>query len=86
MANWYVYSGWGDPFLSPNYRLVTTKPACTVGSQICCIYLNSNDVIPPQFNGTDNMVTYIANALLTQVPQPTGVGVKRFVYLRGPVS
>lgn len=86
MANWYGYSGWGDPFLATNYRLIHIKPTCTVGEEICAIYLNSNTVIPGQFNGSDGMVTYIAHALITQSPQPTGIGVKAFVYLRGPIS
>ncbi|NQX37622.1 hypothetical protein SAMN05421820_103384 [Pedobacter steynii] len=83
MAKWYAYSGNGDPFLSPNYRATTVKPICTTGEEICAIYLSDNDEIPAQFDG---MTTYIANALVTLVPQPTGVGVRRFVYLRAPIS
>ncbi|WP_342328702.1 hypothetical protein [Pedobacter sp. FW305-3-2-15-E-R2A2] len=83
MANWYAYTGVGDPTLSTSYRLSSVKPSCNLGVQICTIYLNQTDAIPSAFDG---VTTYIANALATQTSQPTGAGVKRFVYLRGPIS
>ena len=84
MANWYSYTGVGDPTLVASYRLATVKPTCQAGEEICAIYLNQTDPIPSAFDA--GVQTYIANALATLIPQPTGVGVKRFVYLRGPVS
>ena len=83
MANWYAYTGVGDPTLSTSYRLSSLKPSCVAGEEICAIYLNQTDAIPSAFDG---VTTYIANALATQTPQPTGALVKRFVYLRGPIS
>ena len=80
MANWYAYTGVGDPTLSTSYRLSSIKPACTgVGPSICAIYLNQTDSIPSTFDG---LSTYIANALLSLTAQPTGVGNKRFVYVK----
>ena len=84
MANWYAYTGIGDPTLSTSYRLSSTKPTCvSTGLDICAIYLNQTDAIPAAFDGVS---TYIANALLTLTAQPTGAGVKRFVYVKAPVS
>ncbi|WP_342328700.1 hypothetical protein [Pedobacter sp. FW305-3-2-15-E-R2A2] len=79
MANWYSYTGNGDPTLATSYRLSTVKPVCNLGVQICAIYLNQNELVPNAFNG---VATYIANALVTLTSQPTGGGIKRFVYLK----
>lgn len=49
MANWYVYTGNGDPTLSANYGLLSIKPTCTTGEEICAICLNSNTVVPNDF-------------------------------------
>jgi hypothetical protein len=68
MANWYSYIGIGDPTNSTSYRLSSVKPNCNLGVQICAIYLNQTDQIPSGFNGIS---TYIANALATQIAQPT---------------
>jgi hypothetical protein len=79
MANWYIYTGVGDPTLSTSYRLSTIKPTCTgTGGQICAIYLNETDPVPPSINP---VITYIANALGALSSQPTGA-VKRFVYVK----
>ena len=84
MANWYTFTGCCDGvFDESKYRLSTVKPTCQVGKEICVVYLNQNSNIPSSLSTVE---TYIANALATQIPQPTGVGVKRFVYLRGPAS
>jgi len=83
MANWYAYLGTGDPTLAANYRLSSAKPSCTTGEEIGSIFLNQATAIPTTFDGVSN---YIANSLVTQIPQPTGVGVKAFVYLRAPIS
>jgi hypothetical protein len=80
MANWYAYLGFGDPTLPTSYRLMNFKPTCTgVGGQICAIYLNDTNAIPSAFNGVS---IYISNALGTLTAQPSGVGQKRFVYVR----
>ena len=83
MANWYVYIG-GDPTLTTSYRLSTVKPSCVNGEQVCDIYMNQTDGVPVTFD--NNLTTYIANALATQTAQPTGIGVKRFVYMKGSIS
>ena len=83
MANWYAYTGIGDPTVASSYRLTSIKPSCLTGEEICAIYLNQSAAIPSTFDG---VTTYIANALATQSPQPSGLLVKPFVYLRGPVS
>jgi hypothetical protein len=85
MPNWYAYIGVGDPTLSTSYRIVSVKVACTPsGVVICAIYLPGNDVYPDGFD--QRTLLYIANTLATQIAQPTGPGVMRFVYLKGPTS
>lgn len=79
MANWYSYIGVGDPTVASSYRLTSLKPTCLTGVEVCVIYLNQSSSIPSAFNG---VTVYIANALATQIPQPTGILVKPFVYLR----
>ena len=83
MANWYAYLGFGDPLNPANYRLSSIKPSCFVGEDLCAILLDQTNYIPCDIEPVD---LYIKNALITQFPQSTGIGVKRFVYMRGVVS
>ena len=86
MANWYTFINCCDGALTAtNYRLSTVKPSCLTGKEICSVYLNDTNPTPSSAQ-LAFVVTYISNALATQSPQPTGVFVKPFVYLRGPVS
>lgn len=83
MANWYAYTGVGDPLISINYRLVTVNPTCPVpGEQICAVYLDQKGKIPESLEGVEN---YIANALVTYASQPNEIGQKRFVYVKSQI-
>lgn len=80
MANWYGYTGIGDPFIASSYRLITVGPNCTSGTcKICAIYLNDTSTVPSYIDS--NVLLYIGNALASQFSQPPGVA-KRFVYLK----
>ncbi|WP_342328703.1 hypothetical protein [Pedobacter sp. FW305-3-2-15-E-R2A2] len=84
MANWYSFGGCCDGVYDRNnYRKTSVKPSCNLGINVCAIYLNDTADLPSAITLVE---LYIANALATQTAQPIGVGVKRFVYLRGPVS
>lgn len=65
---------------------MTIKPTCvSTGVNICAIYLNETTAVP----STDieaAVQLYMANAVATLTAQPTGVGIKRFVYVKGPIS
>ncbi|WP_342328699.1 hypothetical protein [Pedobacter sp. FW305-3-2-15-E-R2A2] len=82
MANWYAFNGSGSPGSPLNYMLSANKPSCVTGTKICAIYLDQSVAIPTSFDAGSPMQTYLANALLSLVSQPLGVGVKRFVYLK----
>lgn len=80
MANWYTYTGVGDPTSTSSYRLVSIKPTCvTGGCKICAIYLDDNTAVPSDIEST--VLAYMANALITGSSQPGGAA-KRFVYVR----
>jgi len=79
--SWYSYNGTGDIFLAYNYRLMTDKPGCAVGTVICAIYAPDGGRTPVS-PLPDSIQTYLSNARSTLVPQPQVVGSKKFVYLR----
>lgn len=81
---WYVYNGIGDPFVATNYRRVSTKPQGRIGGhEILAIYttLNGNN---PKSPLSSNITQYIANALVSGLPQPPIYKPhhKSFVYLK----
>ena len=84
MANsWYAYMGQGkDPLVPASYRRVTVDPLCLNGTDVCAIYLLGQTSTTPSAPFTTNMLTYITNGLSTFTAQPTGGGVKYFVYLK----
>jgi hypothetical protein len=77
---WYTYIS-GDPRVAGSYYLSTMTPTCLTGTQICAVFITDTNQIPSQAN-LDPRLQNISNALMTQVPQPTGIGVKRLVYLK----
>lgn len=79
MANWFGYTGTGDPNLPGNYIQVDVKPSCDSGCMVCAIYLNDNTQVPSSI--PSNIKVYIANAGVTLVSQPA-YGAKRFVYMK----
>lgn len=87
MANsWYAYLGQGkDPYVNTSYKRVTIDPLCLNGCTICAIYLLGETLNPPSILSvtTLNMQKYITDSLVAQSPQPNGLGVKHFVYLKG---
>ena len=76
---WYTYTG-GNALEPSSHFRSSTKPSCLTGPSICAIYAPSCDISPSPFS--QNMQNYISNALTTQVPQPSGVGNKKYVYLK----
>ncbi|MDO7743209.1 MAG: hypothetical protein MUP99_05525, partial [Pedobacter sp.] len=56
-------------------------PGCAVGTVICAIYV-PNGGRTPISPLPDSIQQYLSNARSTLVPQPQGVGLKKYVYLR----
>jgi hypothetical protein len=85
MANsWYSYLGQGkDPLVPASYRRITVDPLCLDGIDICSVYLLGQTATTPALPFTTNILTYITNGLSTISAQPSGAGVKHFVYLKG---
>ncbi len=68
--NWFAYDGRGNPNLPASYARANVEPNCTGGCNICAIYLNDESLGNP--GSLAEVQDYISNALITQVPQPTG--------------
>lgn len=82
--SWYGYIGGptGDPRLASDYTIITGKPACITGPNVCAIYAPGLDLSPNAPLST-NMLLYISNARVSGVPEPQSpTGTKRYVYLR----
>ena len=79
--SWYSYNGTGDIFLANNYRLMTDKPGCAVGTVICAIFAPEGGRTPIS-PLPESIQTYLSNARATLVPQPQGIGSRKYVYLR----
>jgi len=77
---WYSYVG-GNELEPSSYFRSTIKPSCLTGPNICAIYAYNGDTNPSAFS--QRLQDYISNALINQTPQPSGPGVKKFVYLKG---
>jgi hypothetical protein len=81
---WYSYIGAaGGELTAGNYLPTDLKPTCMEGSaNICAIYALSD---PPRYGLTPvpfsiNLVRYIATAKATNLAQPVGIGVKKYIY------
>jgi len=81
MANWYAYVS-GDPRVAGSYYYSAIKPSCLTGEKICAVYLDDTSTTAPAQVKLDPVLPDISAALMTQVPQPQGVGVKILVYLK----
>lgn len=69
MANhWFAYDGVGNPYVPASYLRTNIAPNCDGGCKICAVYLDDNSLGNPSTLGP--VLTYIANALITQVAQP----------------
>lgn len=77
---WYTYVS-GDPRVANSYYLSGALLTCQTGSQICAVFLNDTNPVPAQAN-LDPQLQNISNALMTQIPQPTGIFNPRTVYLK----
>ena len=83
--SWYNFVGGptGDPRLSSDYSIITIKPSCLSGANLCVIYAPSGD-ISPITPLSINLLNYISNARVSGVPEPQfPTGAKKFVYSRG---
>lgn len=80
MANWYAYNDFEDPMLPGSYYLVDTIPNCVLGGcKLCAIYLDQSASVPAVL--PRSVRVYIANALISLVPQPSE-GDLQFVYVK----
>jgi hypothetical protein len=70
---WYVYI-YGNPLNPESYQLVTVTPRCVNGKNICAIYADGYEGQP--FDFSNKLITHIANAIATGLPQPAGADPK----------
>jgi hypothetical protein len=78
--SWYFYLG-EDPLNSDNYYRVKAHN-CLCGNRICSIYALGGET-HPSAPLSRNLLTYIKNALATQMIQPSiPYDAKKYVYLR----
>jgi len=83
---WYAYNCGNNcaanPTLASSYRLMSDKPACLDGPNICAILANGGGTVPtaPLSN---NIRAYIADGLATGLAQPQiPIFSKLYVYLK----
>lgn len=79
---WYGYIGLdgGEKTLS-NYVLVANPAQCAVGNHICAVYAPGGGRSPLTIS--QNLITYITNAKMSGIPQPTfPPNSQIFVYVR----
>ncbi|SDM27497.1 hypothetical protein SAMN05421820_103383 [Pedobacter steynii] len=81
MANWYTYV-YGDPQKAGSYFYSVAKPVCTTGVKVCAVLLDDTSTTVPAQVNLDPLLPHISNGLMTLIPQPTGLGVQRLVYLK----
>lgn len=80
---WYSYTGTGAVDQPVNYIFSSTDPLCRNGIDLCSVYALYGGPNPSIIS--DNLQTYIANGLATQLPQPqTPIGAKKYVYMKNP--
>jgi len=66
---WYVYI-YGNPLSPESYQLVSVRPTCANGRNICAIYADGYEDQPFEF--TNKLKMHIANAIATGSAQPLG--------------
>lgn len=83
--SWYAYNCdndcFADPTLASSYRLMSDKPGCLDGPDVCAILAKGGGTVPaaPLSN---NIRVYIATGLATGLAQPQiPVFSKLYVYL-----
>lgn len=77
--SWYAYTG-GNVTLPSSYDIMSVKPACINGTNLCAIYAFNGGQNPSNFS--NNLRLYLSDALGTTVAQPQWPGAKKYVYLR----
>ena len=77
---WYAYQGRGDIEATSSYSFVSVPPSCRNGLNLCAISLKDGTGNPIVIS--TNVRQYIFNALVRGVPQPEGLNVKPYVYLK----
>jgi hypothetical protein len=65
--HWYVYL-YGHPLNPESYQLVTVKPRCSNGTNLCAIYADGYEDQPFEFSNKLKM--HIANAIALGEAQP----------------
>lgn len=79
--SWYAYI-YGDPFSVSSYALLQGKHDGLCGTTICAIYLDNNGFYPKD-PFSENIYSYIKDALTTHQMQPTvPFDARKFVYLK----
>ena len=79
---WYVFMGGSDTTLQSNYVRLRVKHDCLCGTEICAIYIKNSGLHPTE-PFSDNILTYINDAVLTGKMQPSlPYNTKKYVYLR----